>query len=222
STTAMAGSGLFRLPAALNPMDWLAQPDKPGISPEPSYQRPQGGIEARAFGNVVHLLVESMANAIARGEEPDVTQWHPRAHALLRAEGIAPGDLPHQTQQVVRALENMLMDPEGRWLLAPHTAAASESALEDETGRHVRTDRTFFASDAPLASGEGTLWIVDFKSSENSGSDVAAFLAAQKKLYAPKMLEYAQTKRAQLGAETPIILALYFPLLPALVYWQAE
>jgi superfamily I DNA/RNA helicase len=217
-----AGGGLFRLPAVLNPMDWLARPDKPGTSPEPSYQRPKGGIEARAFGNVVHLLVESMANAIARGEEPDVTQWHPRAHALLRTEGIAPGDLPHQTQQVVRALENMLLDPEGRWLLAPHTAAASESALEDETGRHLRTDRTFFASDAPLASGEQTLWIVDFKSSENSGSDVAAFLTAQKKLYAPKMLEYAQTKRAQLGAETPIILALYFPLLPALIHWQAE
>ncbi|MGO4209281.1 UvrD-helicase domain-containing protein [Terriglobus sp. 2YAB30_2] len=217
-----AGGGLFRLPAALNPMEWLARPDKPGISPEPSYQRPQGGIEARAFGNVVHLLVESMANAIARGEEPDVTQWHPRAHALLRTEGIAPGDLPHQTQQVVRALENMLLDPEGRWLLEPHIAAASESALEDETGRHLRTDRTFFAGNAPLVSGEGTLWIVDFKSSENSGGDVAAFLTAQKKLYAPKMVEYAQTKRAQLGAETPIILALHFPLLPALIYWQAE
>ncbi|WP_263409606.1 UvrD-helicase domain-containing protein [Terriglobus tenax] len=221
---AAAEGGPMRLPTDFNPTAFLTAPEitppeQPAVS---TYQRPQGDVEARSFGNVVHLLVESLADSIARGVEPDVSQWHSRAHALLRMEGTPPDELAQASQQVVRALEKMLLDPEGRWLLEPHTAAATEFALEDETGRRLRTDRTFVAGPAPLAPGEATLWIVDFKSSTLSGGDLNAFLSAQKRIYAPKMTQYARTKRAESSAETPIMLALYFPLLPALLYWPAE
>lgn len=214
-------AGLLRLPDGCNPLQNLAS-NGTIEPPQSTYRRPEAGTEARAFGNVVHLLVEAMAASIAAQVLPNVGDWHGRAVALLRNEGIPAEELHAEAARVVRALEKMLLDPEGRWLLQPHLAASNEFALEDETGRRLRTDRTFIAGSKPMEPGEDTLWIVDFKSSEHAGSDKNAFLSAQKRLYFAKMMQYAETKRAQSGSQLPLMLALYFPLLPALIYWPAE
>jgi ATP-dependent exoDNAse (exonuclease V) beta subunit len=72
-------------------------------------------------------------------------------------------------------------------------------------------DRTF-------VDAEGLRWIVDYKTSRHSGSDLEDFLEREKQRYAPQLERYASLMRG-LGARR-VKVALYFPLLQRFLEWE--
>ncbi len=199
---------------------------------------PGGTFGARAVGNAIHAFVQRLADevqAAARaGLSPDAAadqlldrlpSWTPAMRAILRSGGLAPGESLRATKTVELALSNLLNTAEGRWILAPHPAAESESAwrtMDDAAVRRVRLDRSFFAGPLPLAPGTNTLWIVDFKTSDREAGERDAFLRKDLELYRPQLEGYGRLRLRALPAGTPVRLALVYPLMKHLVHWPFE
>jgi ATP-dependent helicase/nuclease subunit A len=187
------------------------------------FDRPDGGFAARAFGNAMHTFLEHLAAKLAIGATipallAELPSWSPRIAAVLRASGLAPADIDRYTADLLRGLTRTLNHAEGQWILAPRTGAASESSLTSwhEELSTIRLDRTFHAGPAPLADGSGYLWIVDYKTTSHGAGKLDAFLDAERRKHAPQLEAYAR----ELAAAKPIRLALYYPMLPQLLWWE--
>ena len=114
---------------------------------------------------------------------------------------------------VEQALNGILADPRGQWLLAEHEEEQSEYALSGVYGGSVVNiiiDRTFVDAD-------GARWIVDYKASRHESGDVEQFLDLQRERYRGQLEKYA-TIMSALDAR-PIRLGLYFPLLRGWREW---
>ena len=109
---------------------------------------------------------------------------------------------------IIRALQQTLRDPRGRWLLdARHRDACGEYRLTGpQQGRVVNIviDRMFIDEQAQR-------WIVDFKTSTHEGAAIDAFIDAEVERYRAQLSRYAALA-GRLGPE-PVRSALYFPLL---------
>ncbi len=192
---------------------------------KPAYTRPpdaKASFAARTFGNTIHALLDLLAQRAAAGVTfpeslAELPQWSPRIATLLRAAGLAPTMQTRLTPRILAALTATLSDPEGQWLLTPHPGAASEATLLAHDAALLRPDRLFHAGATPLSTGDSHLWIVDYKTAAHSESDLHAFLAAERQRYAPQLEAYAQ-QLEPLGK--PIRLALFYPLLPRLIWWE--
>jgi hypothetical protein len=122
----------------------------------------------------------------------------------LAARGVGESDIGAATERVVAALANCLDDERGRWILGAQRNARSEyrlSAVIDGRTCHLVIDRMF-------DDGEGTPWIVDYKTSSHEGAGVEAFLEREAERYAAQLDRYAAAC-GKPGAQR----ALYFPLL---------
>ena len=143
----------------------------------------------------------------------------------LRSEGLPLTQAKSEGDRALGALDTILSDPLGLWLLSPHAEARNESpflAYSGDQATGLRADRTFLAADSPsLAEGADHLWIVDYKTAELGSRSREKFLADQKRKYLPQMQAYAALAVASGHDPERIRLALYFPLLPALVTWKA-
>ncbi len=194
-------------------------PPQPQVQ-APSISRPQGNYAARAFGNAMHDFLELAAKRLDAGQSPaslaaELPGWSPRLAAVLRASGLGPQSLKQYVAALARGLENTLTDPAGSWLLLPHPEARSESSLTSPDAT-LRLDRTFLAGPTPGSSASTHLWIVDYKTATHAQTGVEAFLTEQKALYQPKLEAYAE---ASAHRGLPIRLALYYPMLPHLIWW---
>ncbi len=242
------GPALQRLPPAFDPAARFAGArtlklpyGDPGGDPDSGdalFSRPEGSFAARSFGTAVHASLELLARRIAGGETSagllaDLPAWTPRIAALLRADGLPRETVVRLAREVRTALDVVLRDPDGLWLLAPHLGAASEFALTawrqdgDMVGpgalrpTSVRADRIFHAGSEPGLPGEEFLWIVDYKTSARGPGSLQDFLATQRAAYAPQLEAYARILApAQSKSLSQIRLALYFPTLPGLTWWQ--
>ncbi|MBN1237165.1 MAG: PD-(D/E)XK nuclease family protein, partial [Gammaproteobacteria bacterium] len=128
--------------------------------------------------------------------------------------GLDPGDAEEGAHRVARALEGVLEDPDGRWILGPRREARSELRLTLRSGdrlEHVRLDRTF------VDDGD-TRWIVDYKTGVHEGGELDAFLDSEVERYRPQLQRYAAAI-ASLDTR-PIRVGLYFPLLKSLRSWE--
>jgi ATP-dependent exoDNAse (exonuclease V) beta subunit len=244
-------SNLQRLPLSFDPAARFVaarvhklpygDPDSVTASSQTLFSRPEGSFAARSFGNVVHAALEIFADRMASGDSPatlleELPNWAPRIAALLRADGLAQATVNRLAREARAALENALRDPDGLWLLAPNSCAASEYALiawpEDHSPEEkasirpvsIRIDRIFRAGPEPRAPGEDVLWIIDYKTSAHGSSGLDDFLAAQRATYAPQLETYARIL-TQLPyppdrpAPKEVRLALYYPTLPRLLWW---
>jgi ATP-dependent exoDNAse (exonuclease V) beta subunit len=197
--------------------------------------RPESSLAARAFGNVVHRWMEILASKFASGASLEaarnlISNSTAAITALLRHEGAPADQVQHLAQRVTHTLTTTLDDTHGRWLLAAHTGAASEiafSLLRDNRAMQLRMDRIFESGPKPPESnaslstdGSGIIWIADYKTSEPVLQSTAAFLEAQRNIYRIQLESYAEAIRLREGASKPIRLALYYPLLPALDWWE--
>jgi ATP-dependent exoDNAse (exonuclease V) beta subunit len=188
---------------------------------QPQTTRPEGSFEARILGNTTHTFLELLTHRIADGQSFDslsaeARTWSPRIQTLLRAAGLAPAAIPPATATILRSLTRTLEDPHGRWLLTPHPASSTETSIATPT-ETIRLDRTFLAGPEPLSTGQTHLWIIDYKTGSHAAEGLETFLAQQKCLYAPQLENYA-THLTQRGH--PIRLALYYPTLPQLLWWE--
>jgi ATP-dependent exoDNAse (exonuclease V) beta subunit len=229
---------LYRLPLDFDPEARLRAARSPSGAPAESsslgaatlFTRPEGSFAARAFGNAVHLFLERLAEELATGEPlaaltAALPSWSPRITAVLRAEGLSPAEVERLTQRVLGALRAALQDPEGAWLLEARTDAANEFALTawvSEAERNsIRLDRRFHGGPEPLAPGDGFLWIVDYKTAGHSLQGREEFLRAEHEKYAPQLEAYARVLLAATGRSAQQLrLALYYPLLPKLLWWS--
>ncbi len=180
---------------------------------------PRGSLATRAFGTVVHALMEDLSRI---PDTHEVESWRVRALALLRATGLPRAQAESTSRDVVRALQAVLRDPVGRWIVGARAGARNEvawSTWEESAVRTLRGDRIFRAGAEPESLDETHLWIVDYKTAQHGASGLEAFLASEKEKYAPQLESYANVLRKLPGNDLPLRLALYFPLLSRLVWW---
>lgn len=190
------------------------------------FERPEGSFEARAFGNAVHDFLEISAKRIARGTGADemlkeVAGWEPRIGAVLRSNGLPISRIEQLAFRVRTAIENMLRDAEGRWILDAREDASTELALTSwtEARRSVRLDRVFRAGAEPLAMGSKCLWIIDYKTTAHGPEGIEEFLAGERLRYSAQLETYARMVK---DTAHEIRVGLYYPMLPRLIWWVAD
>ena len=133
---------------------------------------------------------------------------HPTTRPGSRTRRWRRQNSQRRQQTSERRLRRTLSDARGRWLLhGAHREAHSEWRL---TGMHQgRVVNVIF--DRMLVDEQGQRWVVDFKTSTHEGGAVQEFVDSEAQRYRPQMQRYARLA-AQLG-QTPVRVALYFPLL---------
>jgi ATP-dependent helicase/nuclease subunit A len=217
---------LHRLPADWKPPGDVTVdvPDSAGQTE--TIERPRGSLAARAFGTVVHALLEEFAR-LPGIDLDELRGWRSRASAMLRSAGLPRVEAEPQSAEVVRALVAVLQDPTGRWILGARADAQTEiswsswSAPEDGgVVQTLRGDRIFRAGAEPHSSDETHLWIVDYKTARHGTSGIDAFLQSEKEKYLQQLEAYAGVMRKVHGENLPLRLALYYPLLTRLVWWD--
>jgi ATP-dependent exoDNAse (exonuclease V) beta subunit len=166
------------------------------------------GETRRHVGTVVHAALQAFA---AAAELPARGWLESRAglyREQLRRHGVPERDLEGAAADVVEALTRTVEDERGRWILSgEHRQAGSELALTgmaDGRLTNVVIDRSF-------VDGDGTRWVIDFKTSPHEGGQLEDFLGSQLERYRGQLEKYAALARG-LGPE-PVRAALYFPLL---------
>jgi len=223
-----------RLPLSFDPAERfrvakehsLAYPAASALRQTATFERPEGSFAVRAFGNVVHRYLQVLAARLESGVGWDdllaeLPSWEPRLIASLRGEGLPPVLASREAGRAGLALARALGDSVGRWILSPHASAASERALTmaSPDARSLRVDRTFVAGGASLSAGEGCIWIVDFKTSEQGSRSDAEFEATEMEKYRAQLEAYAALRRALPDGGLPIRLGLFYPLVPRLIHW---
>jgi hypothetical protein len=222
---------VHRLPSGFDPLARF-QPSAtdalphafPTVLAAPAVDRPEGSFAVRAFGNVVHRFLQFVSARLAEGAACDtllaeLDSWQPRFTAALRNEGLALAAAQRQTPRALAALRNALGDPVGRWILGPHPSAASEFAI-GSTGAALRADRTFLAGSAPLTDAADCTWIVDFKTAELGSRTLEAFRQEELLKYREQLERYARVLVELTPERRPVLLGLYYPLLPLLMHWR--
>jgi ATP-dependent exoDNAse (exonuclease V) beta subunit len=216
---------IWRIPLILSSHAPLPHLLAPEFQPTPLFERPEGSFAARAFGNAVHAFLEQLALRRAAGQTiaeltRELSTWLPRIIQTLRASGLAPVQIERLAARVLAALRNTLTDAGGQWILTPHPEAATEFSLTfaDDGPSTLRMDRTFLAGPELLSTGLEALWIVDYKTAHLGGREREGFLAEERAKYAAQMQTYADALRS--GSHPAICLALYYPLLPALIVYD--
>jgi len=168
----------------------------------------------RCIGIVAHrFLAQFGRDGLMAWSEARLAAAAARIRTELAGEGVDDSELDFATNEVRRALANLLADERGRWLFATeHAEATSEWALAGIDGgatAHVVLDRSFVA--------DGVRWIVDFKTGGHEGADVEAFLDREAERYRAQLHRYARFVSALEGR--PIRLGLYHPLLRGWREW---
>ncbi len=219
---------LRRLPTDWKPTSYAVPPVAEERNLE-TIERPRGSLAARAFGTVVHALLEDLAKlpgieatGVSQAIFDEVAGWRARALAILRSSGLPRVEAEPLSADVVRALQAVLRDPTGRWILGARAGAKNEiswSAWAGEVVQTLRGDRIFHAGETPGSVEETHLWIVDYKTARHGASGIDAFLAQEKEKYARQLGSYAEVMRKVQGNDLPLRMALYFPLLTRLVWW---
>jgi ATP-dependent helicase/nuclease subunit A len=168
---------------------------------------------ARHIGTVVHGELQRLARG-EPGPPPDGSRALARYTVELAELGVPAERRPAAADRVRAAVLRTLADARGRWLLdASHRDAASELAL---TGR-LNGELVNVVIDRTLVDGDGTRWIVDYKTSSHEGAGLDEFLDREQERYRPQLERYAALMR-HVGPEK-IRVGLYFPLLSAWREW---
>ena len=228
-----------RLPDNLDPIALLhaaaAVPHLAASASPVPFTRPQGTFGARAVGNAIHAFTERLARAVEDRTSQglsihrtcaallqEIPGWAAAIHNTLRSGGLPPAVVLRAGDTVQRALRGTLESEEGQWLLQPHPGAADESAWRSNLGaedRSIRLDRCFFAGATPTAPGGDVFWIIDFKTGDHDAAGRDAYLQEERAKYEEQLHTYAAIRQATLPAGTPIMLALFYPLIGKLLFW---
>jgi ATP-dependent helicase/nuclease subunit A len=204
--------------------------DAPLLSSGRSYERHEGGLLPRAMGKAVHTLMQQLAQLLAaQSRQAALTAlpgFVPSIAAGVRAAGVDAERAGRIANQALEIVQRAAIEPVGRWILAPHSDAASEVRWAGVAGGKVRTvqvDRVFRAGDAPLID-EGrdeqrTWWIVDYKTAHEDGLDPALALPELRRVFAPQVETYAMILRNLHGADIAIRAGLYYPRMLLLDWW---
>jgi ATP-dependent exoDNAse (exonuclease V) beta subunit len=174
------------------------------------------GETARHIGTVIHrALMEIAREGAPAWDAARLARRQSAWRGMLESLGIPAAELPAALSRVSEALDGVLADSRGRWLVDPgHAAARSELGLSGMDGdglAHVVIDRSFVDAD-------GVRWIVDYKSGRHEGGNPEAFLDREQFRYREQLERYARLMSAM--DERPIRLGLYFPAMGGWREWE--
>jgi len=218
--TARRSAELKRLPP-----DWQCPAPPPGLTaqsvvpvPEetPAIEFDWASETARHVGTVVHRYLEFLGRLAPGRLEAFRPQEHrARICTRLRQSGVLEDHLADATSRVIAALEQVLADPRGQWILSPaHQAARSEyplTGIQDGILRRYIVDRTF-------RDEHGIRWIIDYKTSRHEGGGRDEFLDREVARYRNQLEGYARLFAQR--EQGRIRLGLYFPLLCGWREWE--
>ncbi len=170
------------------------------------------GTEARIAGTVVHRWLQALTEGRVVGGDGDASTRDPVTRRWLREAGVSDAMQAGIVTRVNDALDGILGDETGRWLLREggHAELGLTGVYEGEV-ESVVLDRVRIADD-------GTHWIVDYKTSTHEGGNLRGFLDAEIERYSPQLQKYAAIYAAWAGVQPRC--ALYFPLLREFVEIQ--
>ncbi len=217
------------------PSNAILQPHSLESAEDTPLLRPQGSLHARAFGTVLHALLQPLAEILRRDQDADahqaaIAKLQQPAELRLRQSGAAPKEAKVSAEKIQRTLESLAHDHIAQWILAAQPSLDPDlpefeipfTAIQQNQAISVRLDRMFLAGPKPGTVGASHLWIVDFKTSDHGARGLDEFLADQKEIYKPTMQRYANAVRAAYPQAPAIHLALYYPLLLHCTWWSAE
>jgi ATP-dependent helicase/nuclease subunit A len=195
----------INLPSPPEAVRWKAPDER---SEEQQIEFSWAGETARHVGTIVHRWLQRMADDALEGWSTQrvVSLW-PQFRNELWRHGVPDSELKIAADLVSTALTNTLLDERGRWLMGPHAEAWTEYAVGTRDGRRHVIDRR-------IRDGDGTWWVVDYKTSRHEGANIEAFLERERERYAPQLARYAEA----LGATH---MGLYFPLLRGWREWTS-
>jgi ATP-dependent exoDNAse (exonuclease V) beta subunit len=175
------------------------------------------GETARQVGTVVHRLLRYLGKSgIDRISVDELHRFGQIGHRMLVQLGVPENRLAFAVTEITAALQTVLEDERGRWILSSqHENAGCElalSGLRNGVIDHMIIDRTF-------VDKHGTRWIIDYKTGAHSGGGVDEFLDREQQRYRRQLERYAGVMRRM---ETrPTRLGLYFPLLKGWREWPS-
>jgi ATP-dependent exoDNAse (exonuclease V) beta subunit len=228
---------LRRLPADFQPAslfanDRAAIPAVVGLDEPDTYRRHEGGLLSRGLGNAVHKLLEQMARLRSTldwsATRTELEKFRTRLLAAVRSTGIPTAQANLIVSRAFEVAAQASHDATGQWILSPHADAASESGWAGVLpGTHgqiapihqIRIDRLFRAGREPLAQGDDTLWIIDYKTAHADIDDPSA-LRGLHAAFAPQLEMYASLLRTLHPAGTAIRAGLYYPRIAAFDWWE--
>lgn len=182
---------------------------------------------AQASGIILHALFQNMASLQdddpKRNISKSLEHWKKVATALSRHSSLTVRERDAQVKRVLAMLHAAVADPHAQWILGQRAEARSESGWTFSAGgrmQTVRPDRVFLAGNEPLSTESTHLWIIDYKTTPID--DAQSLFIEQERLHHEQQLQgYAEVLREALACDLPIILGLYYPSLPHLLWWRA-
>lgn len=167
------------------------------------------GSVARLAGTLVHRWLQMVADDRVQLETGQMESMRIISTRWLRGMGIGIESVPPIIERVEAALNGVLDDKHGRWLLAGNGHAELPlTGVYDGQITSVVLDRV-------RIDEQGTHWIIDYKTSSHEGGDLRGFLRAEVDRYRPQLHKYVDLYRNFSNAE--VRCALYFPLLQEFV-----
>ncbi len=200
----------WRLPA-----DWQHPSLEPALVVEPDAE-PEAPVDAehkhqleKTRGKILHHCLQlAVTHGLCLDPLPPhlLTRWRRRLAPLCPDAEALEQALQGLRQELRQCLEH----PRGAWLLDPsHQDSRCEVALSDfrhGLRREYVVDRTFI-------DGDGTRWIIDYKSTRPAfGQSLSDFLALQAQQHHSQLLQYGALFRVM--EDRPQRLALFFSAIP--------
>jgi len=244
SLAASSGSGLAVMPSPVRPTLLRRLPANFELSPASGtpgaaeeqvvgasrlYERHEGGLLSRAFGNAVHKLMEELAQLRTTHDwsaaRDALQRLQPRITAQVRAAGVKGLEAESIATKAFASALKASEDLQGQWILSPHTDAASEAAWAGVVAgdlRSVRVDRVFRAGLEPLSEGGDAWWIIDYKTAHADGLDPSEALPRLRRLFAPQIEAYAAFLRNLHGKDARLRAGLYYPRMSLLDWWEIK
>jgi len=172
---------------------------------------------ARLLGTVLHRTLKQIANEGVNHWTAQRIQQLPTAWASqLKEQGMLASN--SELDSLGDAIQLMLTDARGQWILQCHTQAECEQALgyyqpeQNRAGTSV-IDRTFIDGD--------TRWIIDYKFSKPGADESESqFTASQTNAYQGQLRHYANLYKDL--QDNPVRCALYFPQIPLFIEVEVE
>src|SRR5579859_5814750 len=205
------------------------------------FERAEGGLQSRLMGTAIHTLLEELSD-LRRRLEPNeaaliLADSLPRIMAKLRSHGLAARVAQQLSEEALSVAQRSLLNPVGSWILAPHPNALAEvgwTGLVRGQTWSIRPDRVFFAPPLGSPASESVWWIVDYKSSHNSGPSFAGaaeedvFKSQHRAQYQSQLATYAamfrglQEQSARIAPESMrICTGIYYPRVQLFDWWEA-
>jgi len=168
----------------------------------------------RILGTVVHECLQKISEDHGIWTKEIIEKQKPHWQTRLAQLGMQANALERSIDIITNAIRKTINDPRGCWILSnEHQDAHSEYALSgiiDQETINIIIDRCFI-------DAKGTRWIIDYKTSIPTDSNLTEFLQNQKERYQTQLERYAALMQ-KMEART-IKLALYFPLCTGWTEW---